>query len=192
MATKGGACRHRSEARGQRGAKAQARGGSNGSGTSAQSSPTGSPRRPGSGAASIEKLRVGVARAAEQIPAGRHLDDQPAIHDRDPVAHRLDDGQVVADEQVSQPPLLPQLGQEVQDLRLDRDVEGRDRLVEHDEAWLGGQGSGDPDALRLPARKLVRVAVEQVGAQPNRRQQGLEPRPARRPLELAADARAVR
>ncbi len=53
-----------------------------------------------------------------------------------------------------------QLQEQVQDLRLDRDVEGRRRLVEDQQPRLEGQGPGDRHPLALPPGKLVRPPVE--------------------------------
>ena len=64
--------------------------------------------------------------------------------------------QIVRDEQVGQPEPLLQVEQQVQDLRLDRDVERRDRLVGHDELGVQRQRAGDADALALAAGELVR------------------------------------
>ncbi len=50
--------------------------------------------------------------------------------------------QVVRDEQVGQPEPLPQVDQQVDDLRLDRHVQGRDRLVEDHEARAAGPAPG--------------------------------------------------
>ena len=80
----------------------------------------------------------------------------PEIHDRDVVAHMLHDAEVVADEQVGQTELFLQPAQQVQDLRLDRDVEGRDRLVADDQVRLGRQRPRHADALALAAGELVR------------------------------------
>ena len=44
-----------------------------------------------------------------------------------------------------------QLAQQVQDLGLDRDVEGRGGLVQHQQARLQRQSAGDGDALALAA-----------------------------------------
>ena len=85
------------------------------------------------------------------------LDDLAEVHDRDPVAHVADDAEVVGDEDVGQPVPLLQVLQEVEHLRLDRDVERRDRLVEQEQRRLDRQGPGDPDPLPLPAAELERV-----------------------------------
>ena len=61
-------------------------------------------------------------------------------------------------------PLL-QLHEQVDDLRLDRDVERRHRLVADEQARLERQRAGDADALALAAGELVRVALGHVGQQ---------------------------
>ena len=82
-----------------------------------------------------------------------------------------DDRQVVRDEEVGEAALLLQLVQQVQDLRLHRDVERAGRLVEHDQVRVERQRAGDRDALPLPAGELVRVAVEVLPAEPDLLQQ---------------------
>ena len=57
---------------------------------------------------------------------------------------------------------LADVVEEAQHLRLDRDVERRDRLVGDQELGLHRQGAGDADALPLAARELVRIALERV------------------------------
>jgi hypothetical protein len=69
----------------------------------------------------------------------------------------------VRDEQHAQVERLLQLLQQVQDLRLDRDVQRRDGFVGDQELRLDGQRPGDPDSLALAAGELVRVAPGVVG-----------------------------
>jgi hypothetical protein len=66
------------------------------------------------------------------------------------------DRQVVGDEQVCQRELGLELLQQVDDLRLNRDVERGDGLVRDDEVWVDRQRTGDPDPLALAAGELVR------------------------------------
>ena len=66
------------------------------------------------------------------------------------------DGQVVRDEQVREAELLLQLLQQVDDLRLNRNVQCRHRLVRNDEIRLGGDRSGDSYPLPLAPGELVR------------------------------------
>ena len=71
--------------------------------------------------------------------------------------------------------------EQVDDLRLDRDVERRDGLVGDDQLRVQGERAGDADPLALAAGELVRVAV-QVG-----RARGRRPRAA--PAPAAASSR---
>src|SRR5206468_5991343 len=89
-----------------------------------------------------------------------------------------DDRQVVRDEKIGELKLLLQVLQEVDDLGLDRHVQGGDRLVAHDERGVDRQGSGDADALALAAGELVRVAVGEVRVQAHQAQQLLDAPPA--------------
>lgn len=65
-------------------------------------------------------------------------------------------GEVMADEQIADSKGVLEMLELVHDLRPDRDVECRDRLVEHDKPWVCCQGSGDRDPLPLSAAELVR------------------------------------
>jgi hypothetical protein len=60
--------------------------------------------------------------------------------------------------------------QQIDDLRLDRDVERGDRLVADDDIGLHGERAGDRDALALATRELVRVAAGEGGIEPDRRE----------------------
>ena len=66
---------------------------------------------------------------------------------------------------------LLQVLQQVDHLRLDRDVQRRDRLVADDQLGRTGERAGDADALALAARELVRIAVRVVGPQADGLQQ---------------------
>ena len=59
-----------------------------------------------------------------------------------------------------------QILQQVDDLRLDRHVEGRNRLVADDQLGISRKRPGDADALALAAGELVRIAVQWVGSRP--------------------------
>ncbi len=59
----------------------------------------------------------------------------------------------------ARPSSLLQVGEQVDDLRLDRNVERRDRLVADDQVGAGRERAGDADALALAARELVREAA---------------------------------
>jgi hypothetical protein len=69
----------------------------------------------------------------------------------------LDHSQIVRDEDVGQPKPVLQLAQEVEDLRADRDVQRRDRLIADDQFWFDRERAGDGDALALAAGEFVRI-----------------------------------
>ena len=45
---------------------------------------------------------------------------------------------------------------------LGRDIEAGGRLVEHDDTGAAGEGDGEPDALLLAARQLVRIVAKEA------------------------------
>ncbi len=108
------------------------------------------------------------------------LDQLAQIHHRDAVADVLHHGEVVGDEQIGEAEALLQILQQVDDLRLDRDVERRHRLVADDQVGIDGERAGDADALALPAGELVRIAPGMFGQQADDFQQLAPARGARR------------
>ena len=80
-----------------------------------------------------------------------------------------------------QPELALQVAQQVEDLRLDRDVERGDRLVGDDHLRLQRERARDADALALAARELVRVAVVVLGVEPDACPSAPGPRACARP-----------
>ncbi len=153
----GSSRRQRSVATGQRGWKRQPAGTSVGLG---RSPPRGARLALSRGVRHRrdEGAGIRVARSGPQGRGRRALDDAAEIHHQHPVGDVLDHRQVVRDEQVGEPELAAHRGEQVEDLRLDRKIEGRDRLVADDEARLDHQGAGDADALALAAGELVRIA----------------------------------
>ena len=79
----------------------------------------------------------------------------------------FDHRQVMADEDIAEIELAPQLEQQVQDLRLHRHVERRGRLVANHQFGLHHQGSGNRHALALAARQLSRPVVGMARGQPD-------------------------
>jgi hypothetical protein len=110
----------------------------------------------------------------EGVPVG-DLDDLAEIHDRDPLGEVPDHGQVVRDEQERDAHVALELLEQVDDLRLDRHVQRRDRLVGDDQLGVEGERAGHPDALPLAAGELVREAVVVLGVEPDDLQQLLDP-----------------
>jgi hypothetical protein len=93
----------------------------------------------------------------------------------DPLTDVAHHREVVGDEEVGEVELGLEVLEQVDDLGLDRDVEGGDRLVADDQLGVEGEGAGDADALPLAAAELVRVAVVEVGVQADHPEQLLDP-----------------
>ena len=117
------------------------------------------------------------------------LDDLAEVHHRDAVGDVAHDGQVVRDEDVGQAEVALQRLEQVDDLRADRDVERRDRLVEDDQLRVERERARDADALPLAAGELVREAVRVLGREADGAQQLVDAQPA---LAAAPAARGSR
>ena len=120
----------------------------------------------------------------EDVGSRTLFDRDTALHDDRRVGDLAHDGQVVADQDVADPGRRADVGEQVQDLRLDRDVEGGDGLVQQQDARLGGEGAGDRDPLALAAREGA-AGARSAGGRPGR-----PGRPA--PPPRAARSAAVR
>ena len=112
-----------------------------------------------------------MARIAEQLVGRRGLHDLAEIHYGDAVGDVLHDREIVADEDVGEPEALLQRPHQVDDLRLDRDVERRHRLVGHDQLGLDRERAGDRQALALAAGEFVRIAPRVLGPQADQLEQ---------------------
>ena len=86
----------------------------------------------------------------------RFFDDASGVHDRDAVRHFGDDAQVVGDQEQRESEPSLKVAEQIEDLRLDRDVERRRRLVGDEERWPAGERQGDEGALAQAARELMR------------------------------------
>ena len=73
----------------------------------------------------------------------------------------------MGDEQVGDPELALESLEKVDDLGLDRDVQGAYWFVTDNKIGLDGQRPCDADTLALPAREFVRVAVHECRVEPH-------------------------
>ena len=121
-----------------------------------------------------QRDRVRVPRRGVQLVPSRQLDDLAQVHDRHLVTDVPHHGQVVRDHHVRQAQLVLQVFEQVDHLGLDRHVQGRDRLVRHDQLGPQRERAGDPDPLALAAGELVRVAVVVLRVEPDQLQQFLD------------------
>ena len=97
-----------------------------------------------------------MLRPLEHLGRAALLDDLALAHDVDPVGHAAHDAEVVGDEQHGHAELALQRLQQLEDLRLDGDVERGGRLVGDQQVGLVGERHGDHDALALAAGELMR------------------------------------
>ena len=103
---------------------------------------------------------VGMLRAGEQFVDRRALDDLAGIHHRDLVADFGDDAEIVGDQDDRGAAGRLQFAHQVEDLRLQGDVERGGRLVRDQELGIAGQRHRDHDALAHAAGELVRIVVD--------------------------------
>src|SRR5713226_9284925 len=134
-----------------------------------------------------QRTRVRVARTPVELLAGRNLHDLAEVHDRDAVGDVFHDREVVRDEEVGEVELALQPLEQVDDLRLNRNVTGRDRLVTHDEARIDRQRARDADALALAAREFVRIPIDKTGVQADHVEQLADPFSPRGPAGQVMD-----
>ena len=85
------------------------------------------------------------------------------------------DREIVGDEEVGEAELGLQVLEQVDDLRLNRDVECGDGLVAHDEARPKSERPRDADALPLPAGEFVRIAQRGRARKANEVEQFVDP-----------------
>ena len=101
---------------------------------------------PGGVAAAIKGPGIGMARRDEDIRRGRLFDDLAEIHHRDLVAELLDHAEVVGDENIGQAALALQALEQIENLRLDRNIKRGYRLVADDQVGLRRERARDARA----------------------------------------------
>lgn len=79
----------------------------------------------------------------------------------------FDHADVVADEQIRQVQTVAQIKKQVDDLRLNGDIQRRHRFITDDDFGIDRQRPCDADPLALPSGKLMRIAVQCVLLQSN-------------------------
>ena len=107
----------------------------------------------------------------EELLGLRQLHHAPDVHHRHAVADVPHDAQVVRHEEVGQPELGLQVLEQIQDLGLHRDVQGRDRLVGDHQAGLERERAGDADALALAAAEGMGEPPHVLGPEPDAAQE---------------------
>ena len=126
--------------------------------------------------------------ALEELVGGPRLGHLAQVHHEHPLAEQAHHVQVVGDEEIAHPQAVLQVLQQVEDDRLDRDVQGRSGLVEDEQGGLQGDGPGDPHPRLLPARELVGEAREELPREAHHRGERLHALEERRAGPHAAQA----
>src|SRR3546814_8394439 len=101
-----------------------------------------------------------MLRAIEDVAHRPLLDHAAGVHHHDPVAESGNDAEVVGDHDDGGAEIALQVGQQIEDLRLDGDVEGGGRLVGDQQVRLAEQRHGNHHALAHTAGEIVRVEDE--------------------------------
>ncbi|MNI29456.1 hypothetical protein D3C73_832720 [compost metagenome] len=107
-----------------------------------------------------QRLGVAVARLGEHLFRRAFLDLVTAIHHQHAVGHFGHHAHVVGDEHHAHVHFFLQLTDQLQDLRLNGDVQRGGGFVGNQQRGLAGQRHGDHHALAHAARELMRVAVQ--------------------------------
>ena len=106
-----------------------------------------------------QTVGVRVRRLGQHLLGAALLDAATGVHHEDVVGRLGHDREVVGDEDDRRAELLLEVVDEVEDLRLDGDVEGGRRLVGDEQLRVVDQAERDHGALAHTARELVRVLV---------------------------------
>ena len=107
-----------------------------------------------------QAARIGVQRRREQRVDRRGFHIAPGIHHDHALRGFRDHAEIMGDQDDRGAKLGLELPDQVQDLRLDGDVERRGRLVGDQHLRIAGQRHGDHDALAHPAGELMRVLAD--------------------------------
>ena len=112
-----------------------------------------------------------MARIGEQLVRGRGLDDAAEIHDGDPVGDVFDHRKIVRNEDVGEGKTLAKVGQQIEHLRADRNIERRNRFVTDNKLRFNRKRPRDRNPLPLAAGEFVRVSLTISGVEPDQTEQ---------------------
>src|SRR2546428_10461852 len=107
-----------------------------------------------------QRFSVRVMWRGKDILGGAELDELREIHHPDPVGEVANHAQVVRDEDVRDAFGGLKFGQQVEDRGLDRNVQGRDRLVADDDVRRPGERPADGHPLPQPSGEFGRALLE--------------------------------
>ena len=110
-----------------------------------------------------QALRVRMRGLLKNVVLGSEFDQIARIHHGDAVGDLRDDGEIVRDEEHGEPELRAQFAKQVENLRLDGDVECSGRLISDQQLRPVDDGHGDHDALAHAAGKLMGIVSSATG-----------------------------
>ena len=102
---------------------------------------------------------VGMERLIEEVVRARLLHLAPRVHDHHPLRGLRHHPEVVGDEDDGRPDLLLELEHEIQDLGLNRDVEGGGGFIGDEDRRIAGEGHRDHHPLAHPSGHLVGILL---------------------------------
>ena len=110
-----------------------------------------------------QRLAIWVQRLAIEFVHLRFFDNLACVHDSDAVTSVLHHPQVMRDKEEGDLQSLLQILEQVDDLRLYRHIQRRDRFIRHNQLGVQREGAGNADALALPTTESVGVTAEVLG-----------------------------
>jgi len=94
-----------------------------------------------------KSLRIRMGRIAVEFISSGNLNNFTEIHNRNTVRYVLHHRKVVCNKEVSQAEITLEILEKVDDLRLDRNIKRRNRLIAYNELRIEGKSPGDAYAL---------------------------------------------
>src|SRR5207253_10023370 len=94
-----------------------------------------------------QRFRIRMPRLPQYLGRRSLFDDAAQIHDGHPIAHMFDNGEIMRDKNIGEVEARLEIDQQVEDLRLDRYIERRNRLIENEQLRLECYGARYADAL---------------------------------------------
>ena len=126
-------------------------------------------------------MRIGMLRAGEQFLDRCLLDLAAGIHHDDALRRLRHHAEIVGDEDYRGAELALQVEDEVEDLRLNGDVQRSGRLVGDQHLGIAGERHGDHGALAHAAGELVRIFLRPLFRLRDARQYAASRSPSSKP-----------
>ena len=112
-----------------------------------------------------------MARRAQHILSRAFFHNAAEIHHRNPVRDMAHNAKIMADQHKGQAQIAYQIAQQIDHLRLHRNIQGADGFIPDDQARIARERARNRDALALPARKFMRPAPGILRPQANTAEQ---------------------